>query len=50
MSMRVFYAYLFKENATFNDLQKARTYIDVGCYTGGKPFGYKYKPTDFTIE
>ena len=28
MSMRVFYAYLFKENATFNDLQEARTYIN----------------------
>lgn len=28
MSMRVFYAYLFKENATFNDLQDARTYIN----------------------
>ena len=23
---------------------------DVGCYNDGKPFGYKYKPTGFTIE
>lgn len=28
MSMKVFYAYLFKENATFNDLQEARKYIN----------------------
>lgn len=28
MSMRVFYAYLFRENATFNDIQEARTYIN----------------------
>ena len=25
-------------------------YGDVGCYNDGKPFGYKYKPTGFTIE
>lgn len=23
---------------------------DVGCYNDGKPFGYKYKSTGFTIE
>lgn len=28
MSMRVFYAYLFRENATFNDIQEASAYIN----------------------
>lgn len=23
---------------------------DVGCYNDGKPFGYKFKPTGYTIE
>ena len=23
---------------------------DVGCYNDGTPFGYKYKPSCFTIE
>jgi hypothetical protein len=28
MSMRVFYAYLFKENAEFKDLYEARKYLN----------------------
>lgn len=28
MSMKVFYAYLFKENAEFGDVDKAREYLD----------------------
>lgn len=23
---------------------------DVGCYNDGKPFGYKFKPTGFTLN
>lgn len=44
------------EQAVEKDLPhtvETRMYImsgDVGCYNDGKPFGYKFKPTGFTIE